>query len=126
MDEMKNKKHIEENFHKMKEAYKVPPHYFEQLEQRINVKNPSKKIWYKSLIQKWSVAAMIILFMGWGLYSYIQNTKASRAINTEIVHSQQKKTEPEKSLFEDIDEEMIEEYIVDNGIIDEFYEEIDN
>ncbi len=114
---MKQKQNIEELMQHLKSAYKVPENYFEELNSDFmyedNKKAPSKKT-FSTL----SIAASILLIFGLSLYWFAKKDEISLQDKYE---SPTHVSVNEDAFFNDIDEEIIEDYIVENGLIDEIY-----
>lgn len=126
---MKQNQNIEKSFKRLKKSYKVPENYFERLESNLEFKFQEKGNGLKTILfNNWKVAASILLFLGLSFYFLLNNFhRYSNDSNLSTTSPQQENLIIKEELFNELDEEDIEEYIVDNGLIDEFYiEEINN
>jgi len=124
MNEMKNSPNIEELLSKLKKSYKVPEEYFNQLEDRVVFRPETNKSFFQRFYIKLGIAASLILLLGLGFY--FQNKK-TESLNTETKlapsYTHQQNNLDDKDFFEDIDEQAIEDYIEENGLIEEYYDE---
>ncbi len=120
MKEMNEQKNIENLFKNLKNHYKVPPDYFEEREQR-SFFEEDKKEKKRNFYWKWGVAAMLVVFLGLSFLFFNKNYENSRSLQHKPVNYVEKEKDQTEDFFEDLDEDIIEEYLVDNRLMEDFF-----
>jgi hypothetical protein len=122
MNEMKKNENIEKAFKNLKEQYRVPDHYFESVENNVKFKELYKKTPIRNFYIKWAVAAVLLIFLGLGFHSLQhKNALFYHPQKVDSILTQKAVFENEEDFFDELDEESVEVYILENGLIDELY-----
>ncbi len=116
---MENKHNIENLMKSLKSGYKTPENYFDELESRL-ANGMKKERAKKRFLYSLSVAASVLLIFGMSIFFLMKKEDPYNQNKTGFSHPV---SVNDDAFFDDIDEETIEEYLVDNGLMDEIYDE---
>jgi len=107
---MKTQNNIEEQFEKIKDAYRVPEAYFNQIQVP---KQPRTKLLSMRSVKKYLVAAVLLLLvsLGYKVWHWQQN-------NTQLPQKPRTEISNNDKMLDDLSDDEIIDYLSDEDITD--------
>ncbi len=119
---MKTQNNIEKKLADLKESYKVPENYFEQLvKDNLRKEESAKIVPIKKYISKMMVAASILVLVSFSFIQYTNMAKRSSNQPLDTINNQHQTTSS-SDLLDGISDDDIVEYIIDDTDIESYIE----